>query len=697
MNKLGRLVIAVFLIGGALALAGCAQDDTTTTASGTPGVFGPGPGPTPGPGPGPTPGPTGNRVQLLVSSAQMPSAGVTTIDLTAVVLDANGQAVAGSTVVFSTGTDPSAFVDNISGGGVSDANGKVTAKLNAGSDKTNRTVTITATSAGASALVPVQIVGSTVTMNATGSNLPDDGSSPVTLSITAKDSAGNTVSGVPVTLTKTGTGNVTLTPTSGVTNVSGQLVVTVGGAAAGSVTVTASALGATATTNFTVTSTAATFGIEQTTNTTTGAVTLNPTLVAMKIGDSLVVQVNAPAPAASVTFATTIGVWNGTTTSLNVAVAAGKASATLTTTQAGLANVQVFDPAVPSNSDTLTVSMTAAVAASITLQASPSVVSKSVGTTTGISTLVATVSDALGLPVGDAPVAFSIINPTGGGESLTPVVAFSASTATSGLALGQARTTFTSGSLPSGAGGVQIRASVLGTSVATEKIGTNATPSGPDAAIVIGGTAGSIAFGIATVIAEAGNATDYVRAMSVLVADVNGSPAPAGTVVNLSLWPIAWSTGSGCFPDPDSVSGTQGTFLNEDANENLVLDPNEDGTRKYYASGSTTTTSFSCTTATPPVCTSGPPVTSATGTKDGLTTPPNSAGGIVPATVTTDANGVATFDLTYGKTSAIWIVTRLRARTIVQGTEALSEIQMRLDPTIPDVTPCKLPNSPYNF
>jgi len=693
MNKLGRLVIAVFLIGGALALAGCAQDDTTTTASGTPGVFGPGPGPTPGPGPGPTPGPTGNRVQLLVSSAQMPSAGVTTIDLTAVVLDANGQAVAGSTVVFSTGTDPSAFVDNISGGGVSDANGKVTAKLNAGSDKTNRTVTITATSAGASALVPVQIVGSTVTMNATGSNLPDDGSSPVTLSITAKDSASNTVSGVPVTLTKTGTGNVTLTPTSGVTNASGQLAVTVGGAAAGSVTVTASALGATATTNFTVTSTAATFGIEQTTN---GAVvTPNPTSVAMKIGDSLVVQVNAPAPAATVTFATTIGSWNGGGPTLDMAVVAGKASATLTTTQAGVATVQVFDPLAPSNNDSLTVSMTAATAAKITLQASPSVVSKSVGTTTGVSTLVATVTDSSGLPVGDAPVAFSIINPTGGGESLTPVVAFSASTATNGLALGQARTTFTSGSLPSAQGGVRIRASVLGTAVAT-----NSAPSGPDAAIVIGGTAGSIAFGIATVIAEAGNGTDYVRAMSVLVADVNGSPAPAGTVVNLSLWPIAWSTGSGCFPDPDSISGVQGTFLNEDANENLILDPNEDGTRKYYASGSTTTTSFSCTTPTPPtppVCTSGPLVTSAPGTTDGLATPPNSAGGIVPGTVTTDANGVATFDLTYGKTSAIWIVTRLRARTIVQGTEALSEIQMRLDPTVPDVTPCKLPNSPYKF
>jgi hypothetical protein len=293
-----------------------------------------------------------------------------------------------------------------------------------------------------------------------------------------------------------------------------------------------------------------------------------------------------------------------------------------------------------------------------------------VGTTTGVSTLVATVSDASGQPVGGVPVAFSIVNPTGGGETLSPVVSFSASVAAGGLGLGQARTTFTSGSLPSTAGGVKVRASVLGTAVAT-----NSAPSGSDAGIVIGGTAGSVAFGQATVLTEANNATNYVLAMSVLVADVNGSPAPAGTVVNLSAWPIAWSTGRACAPDLDSP--TAGTFRNEDANENLILDtaPTEDGVRIYYANGNT----------------------AAGGTQDKLLTPSNSAGGIVPGNLTTDANGVATFNLTYGKTSAIWIVTRLRARTVVQGTEAVSEIQFRLPALQADAQPCRLPDSPYFF
>ena len=666
MDKIVASLIGSLLFAGALALTGCAQD-TNTTAPGTPPVFGSGPG-NPPPGGG-NPSPTGNRIQLSVSAGQLPSSGAATVDVTAVVLDVNGQTVPGNTVTFSTGTDLTAFISNISGGGVADANGVVTGKLNVGADKSNRTVTISAAAAGATNLVPVQIVGSTVAMNASGTTLPDTGVSPVTLTVTAKDSANNPVSNAAVTLTKTGAGNVTFTPAAtGTTNGSGQFVVTVAGATGGAVTVTASALGATAVTNFTVTSAAANFSIDQTTN---GAVvTLNPTAVSMKIGDSLVVQVNAPAPAASVTFVTTQGSWNGGGTSANVAVAGGKASATLTAAQAGVANVQVFDPAATGNNDSLTVSITAAVANSITLQATPSVVATSVGTTTGVSTLVATVSDPSGQPVGDVPVAFSIVNPTGGGETLSPVVSFSAAVAAGGLGLGQARTTFTSGSLPSAAGGIKIRASVLGTGVAT-----NSAPSGNDAGIVIGGTAGSVAFGQATVLAEANNATNYVLAMSVLVADVNGSPAPAGTVVNLSAWPIAWSTGVACLIDADNGTN-KGTFLNEDANENLVLDPVEDGARVFYANKAAV----------------------AGGTKDGIATPSNSAGGIVPGTLTTDANGVATFNLTYGKTSAIWIVTRIRARTVVQGTEAVSEIQFRLPALQSDVgPPCRLPDSPYFF
>src|SRR3989442_9126728 len=118
MNKLGASLIGSLLFAGALALTGC-TGDTGAAGSGNPGVFG-GSTPGPGTGPGPVPGPTGTRVQLLASSPQMPSSGATSVDLTAIVVDANGQAVSGTTVVLSTGTDPSAYISNISGSRGSD-------------------------------------------------------------------------------------------------------------------------------------------------------------------------------------------------------------------------------------------------------------------------------------------------------------------------------------------------------------------------------------------------------------------------------------------------------------------------------------------------------------------------------------------------------------------------------------------------
>ena len=618
---------------------------------------------------------TAASLDLLAAPTTVKSDNSTSTTITVTALNAANAAVPGVTLTMGadTGVLGSATV-------VTDAAGMATLTFSSGASKINRTATITATAGAVSAQIPVQIVGSTVTANSTGTTLPDDGTSPVTLTITAKDAGGNVVPSAAVTLTKTGTGNVTLTPASGTTDASGQLTVTAAGAAGGSgtVTVSAAALGATATTALTVSPSAATFAIDQ--QTLNGAVVAgNPAVTAMKIGDTLAVQVNAPA-SSNVTFATTTGSFTGTGAVpasgavVAVPVVAGKATATLTTTQASVATVQVYDTAAPATSDSLTVGMTSATAASITLQSSPSVVSRSVGTTTGSSTLIAMVRDAGGFPVGDAPVSFSIVNPTGGGETVSPVVVLSAATTAGGLSLGEARTSFTSGSSSSGAGGVQIRASVVGTAVATEPVGVNLTSSGNDAAVVVGGTAGSVAFGQATALTVGGGGTTYILPMSVLVADSNGNPAPLGTVVNLSVWPIAWSTGGGCAVDADTA--TTGTFYNEDVNENLILDAGEDGTRRYYSSGTTVVG----------------------GAVNGSSTPTNSAGGTLPATATTDASGVATFNLTYSKSSAIWIISRIRARTVVQGSDAVGEIVFRLDPLSSDVTPnCLLGNSPYLF
>lgn len=651
-TKLSRTLLLLFFFALFCCLNGCGSSgggsNTPTTGTGTT--------------------TTAAKLDLSASSTTVKSDGSTTTMLTVTALNASNAAVSGVTVTMGADTGI-LWPETV----VTDSTGKGTVTFSSGGNPVNRTATITATSGTVSAQIPVQIVGSTLTMTSTGTQLPDNGTSPVTLTVTAKNASGSTVQNAAVTLTKSGAGNVTITPASGVTLANGTFTATVAGAAGGdgTATLTATALGATATTALTVTPTFATFSIDQ--QTLNGTVIANNNTTAMKIGDSLAIQVNAPSPTANVTFATTTGVWNGTTNSVvSVPVnAAGKANATLTTTQAGVASVQVYDTANQAASDTLTVAMTSKDAISITLQATPSVVPKSVGSTTGSSTLIAMARGAGNSPVGDAPVSFSILNPTGGGETISPVVVMTAATTSGGLNLGEARTSFSSGSVSSGQGGVQIRASVVGTTVET---GT--TPSGNDATVVIGGTAGSIAFGQATELSVNDNKTAYILAMSVLVADSNGNPAPAGTQVNLSAWPIAWSTGTDapCAPDSDDGVG-MGTFLNEDGNENLILDSGEDGNRTYYA---------------------GSPAVRV-GTKDTYLTPTNSAGGTVPATVTTDASGVAAFNLTYPKDSAIWTIVRIRASTIVQGSETVAQTIFRLDPLKADVEPdCKL-SCPYVF
>lgn len=668
-SKHARPLTYLMLAAMAALLASCGGSGVTTT-------------------PSPTAASNAASIVLGTTATSVKSDGSTTTTLTATVLSSSNSVLSGQPVSFSASTGQLSIAS-----GTTDANGQLTATFSGGSSGINRTATITAVSGGVSSQLPIQITGSTITATSSGSNVSDDGTSSVTITYTALNAGNTPVAGAAVTLVKSGVGNISYTPTSGTTDANGKLVVTVTGVTggAGAATLTASALGATGAASVTVTTATTTFAINGLTLTgvaLTSANTNNFSTTAMKTSDSLLVSVAAPA-AANVTFASTMGVWNGGASNVvTVAVAGGVASATLTTTTAGIATIQVLDPLTQASSDSLTVSMTATTPNAVTLQATPSVVPKSSGGNSGTSTLIATVTDSSGLPVGDAPVAFSIINPTGGGESVSPVVAYTTTTGTANLSLGQALTTFTAGSLSSGANGIQIRAQVLGTAVQTEAAGVNATASGNDATVVIGGSAGSVAFGQATVLGVNSNATQYILAMSVMVADSNGNPAPQGTVVNLSLWPIAWSTGVGCSPDPDGkvwdatlatpayVAGNGGTFLNEDVNENLVLDGTEDGTRKYYATGA---------------------AAAGTGTKDTHITPANSVAGTVPSTVTTDASGVATFNLTYPKTSGIWTVVRIRGKTIVQGSDAVGEVQFRLGALKSDVQPCILPDSPFIF
>lgn len=622
------------------ALSACGGGGSSTTSTTPPPVI--------------TPPPAAAAISLSASQTSVASDNSTTTTLTATVVDAANAAVSGVTIAFSADTG---FLSL--GSAVSDKSGKATVTFSSGTtNPSSRTATITATASGKSTQIPIRITGATVTVASTAPSLVVGGAN-ATLSVTVKGASGSVLPGQAVTLTAAGTGSVTLAPLSGITDATGTFTSVVTPGAPGTVTLTITAVGETRTFTYTVSGASVAFQITAPATDPTGA----------SIGVPVTISVTAPSPTTAVTFVSTLGTWDATgSNTITKPVVSGTVSADLVSSVSGVANIQVYDGARPALSATRIVSFTAAASAAfkITLQASPSVVAPSAGGTTNVSTLLASVTDSSGNPVGGAAVAFSIVplTGTGGGETILPVVAITSSVATPTLALGQAKSTFTAGSLPSGAGGVKIRATVVGTSVATN--------TGTDAAIVIGGTAGSVTIGRSTVISTDPGNTLYILPMSVLVADSNGNPV-ANTVVSLSAWPIAFNAnGTSCAPNPAN------DYYNEDANENLVLDAGEDGVRKRYPS--------------PPV------ILVAGGKADGSLTPPNSAAGALPATVTTNASGVATFNLTYTKSNSLWITDRIRAHTIVQGTETLGQVEFRLPALLTDIgPPCLIPDSPYLF
>jgi hypothetical protein len=586
-------------------------------------------------------------------------------EVTATLLDSGNAIVVGALATFASSTGVLIVADAIS-----NAEGKVIGKFSSGTaDPATRTATIEVTSNTNKSQLPIRINGSTIELSLVGTaSLPNDGVKSTDLVVTVKNAAGTPVADSPVSITNAPAGDMTFTPASGATDANGKFVskaVVVAGKKAGTVTATVNAVGEVRTQAFTITEVAVATPGALVISAVNGAALPPARIVPLSIGSPMTVTVNAASPTTNVTFASSLGGWNSTAASvINVPVVGGVATATLTSATAGVASVQVYDSAKPTATENFTAAVTApsTSATKIKVQVTPNIVPISGGGVTGTAFVIATVTDANDSPVGGAAVSFKIIKAPGGGESINPVVQLTSSVPSGDISLGQAKITFSSGSLPSAQGGVEIQATVVGTNISTV----------PNAVLTIGGTAGSITFGQATEIAENSNKTAYILPMSVQVADSNGNPV-AGAKISLSAWPYAWSNGAGCVPAQ--------TFLNEDANENLILDGGEDGVRALLNN-----------------ITFAPAGNLAGGSADGKITAVNSAAGTLPSVVTTDASGLATFDYTYTKPNSIWIVTRIRASALVQGTETVSETKFRLDPLKKDVEPdCLIPNSPYIF
>jgi hypothetical protein len=503
------------------------------------------------------------------------------------------------------------------------------------------------------------VTGASIDLTASSSTLVVGGASS-TLSATVKNALGVAMQGVTVSFAATDSSVLGLAAATATTNASGVATITVAGLAAGSADIIVSALGNAKSQTYTSGNAASVLAVTAPANNSVVVMSLPKTIT-----------VSAPG-ATTVTFATTLGTFSNSAAFQTINVVGGTASALLTASQAGTATITIIDSLARNANLALVVSPPASSVNKLLLTASQTTLP--IATVGSLSSLTITaravvnngISDQ---SVADAPIVFSMTGGPGAGEFLSPALVYTNSA-------GYAVATFTAGTAASIPNGITISATVQ----SNPAVQTGVAPSSNSAQITIGGQALSVAFGPASVLGESSDKTLYIQAYSVQVTDANNNPVP-DQLVTLRMRPVAFSTGNACT--------IVQTFCSEDVNGNNSLDIGEDGSRTMI-SNSDATTAGSCPAVAP----------TQSGSLDGNLTPQNSDGGGVPSIVTTDSNGIAGFNMTYLKGSAIWVINKLTATVSSSGTETSKSTIFRLAPTVSDSgtgSSCHLPDSPYAF
>jgi hypothetical protein len=592
-------------------------------------------------------------VAVNSSVAQVRSDGGTTATIIVSAIDVNNGLLVGADVSLSASSGVLSASSAKTG-----ANGQASFVFSAGTiDKSNRIATLIATSNGKTASTQVAIVGGSVTLDTGGVTTLLVGGTPGTLIARIRDAAGNPVgAGVPVNFESNNTSVVTVSNAIVNTNSSGLATITVNSVAGGNASVSVSASGVTAAQNYAVTSSGSGFYISSPSNN-----------LVITTGTSQVITVVAPG-VANVTFATPLGLFSNGQQSQSVGVVGGIATVSFSSADAGDVTISAYDPTAPSiriASVVIKVSPPVSAANKVLLNANKTNVAiSSSGTLNTIQIKARAIFNTNGKDVGvfNVPVLFSISGGPGAGESLSRSIGFTD-------ASGDVTTTFTAGSQATTQNGIVVHAQILGTAV-----GTGVAPSNNDLVVTIGGQALSVIFSPGTTIVSSTDNTYYELPLSVQVSDANGGPV-GNEIVSLSLQPYAFSTGL------NACGVVAATYCSEDINSNGSLDAGEDGIRRIFNNATSTCGA------------------TAIGTSNGTLTPPNSAAGSVPSTVTTLTNGIAGFKLTYLKGSAVWTVVKLTATVGSAGTESSFSSIFRLAPSAPDATavPCPLPPSPYTF
>lgn len=606
-QKISNFSVLLLLAAFVATLSGCGSGGASgsSSASGVDGT-----------------GTLADTVQLLVSSPQMPSSGSTPVDLTAIVLDSNGQVISGKTVTFSR-TDPvsssgRAYFNSVNS--TSDANGLATAKINLGSNKTNRTISISATADSATATNSVDVTGTTITISGNASLALD---ATTTLTISVKNSAGVALQGVTVTLESL-TGNTispaTLTTTGVATNSSGQVTANVTASQPGDDIISVSAAGTSKTQALTISNASFNFTAP---SAVAGATPEIPLSASSAVSVTWLNASGIAVTGSLVNFSATRGTISGSPATTNGSGATP--GVTISSTSAGPAIITATGPG-GTPASTLNVLFVATSASSVTAQAIPSIVKPSTGSASqsdNIATISAVVRDGANNLVKNAKINFSIIADVSNGS-------LSAGTATTDSS-GSASVNYIAGNTSSGQNGVTVQAQ------AVEISGTPITAVTGTTSLTVGGEALFVRLGTDNTVIS--NDLTYTKKYSAIVTDSAGNPAPAGTEVRFVLRPNRYQKGEYLFDTVDSVwrksiviggaSAVGITCDNEDVNFNGIKDAGEDINQ------------------------------------NGSLTPGNVADVISPAT--TDEFGFATAEISYSKNYATWTEVILEARAGVIG------------------------------
>jgi len=550
---------------------------------------------------------------MTTSQPQIPSNGSTDATITAFVRDPQNQFLPGVTVTFSATSGGLAVTSAIT-----DANGQATATLSTAGDPTNRNITVTAVAGTQTATVAVGVVGTAVSVSGPASLIEGNVG---TYTVSVVDSAKAPIASQTVTL-KSSAGN-TVTAVSAVTNDTGQATFSLTGTVAGSDTLTATALGQTATTTVVVSDQSFAFT----------APAANA-LIALTVDQTVTVVWSTggvPQAGKVITFSTTRGTFVGaTTTTMATTDGTGTATVEISATNAGPAIITASATGVSAQQAVTFVSVNPS---TINLQASPATVP-----TLGQSTITATVRDAANNLVEGQTVSFELTDVSGGslsvGSAITDVQ-------------GQAQTVYTASSSDSATNGVTITASI---------------PAVPAVAqttvdLTVGGQTVFLSLGTGEQIGENADKTEFLLPYIVQALDAAGNAvngvnitlnvqsdeyAKGGWVVYGTEWvQTGVPSGAPYTTTPPGVTVCQ----NEDINHNGILDAGEDfnGNGKLDP-GNVAAVSPGTVTTAPTTVTSG------------------------SSTITVD--GSAALIISYPEDHALWVQVTLTATATVSGSQS---------------------------